>query len=93
MWYVLLPGILRNWEPDDDAFSEHRRHFGQCPFLANPDDVGNVKIGQETFPVDDSGAVDEDLNVHAARNDVRTKAPYLTLVFKCSCLEMYIPGG
>ncbi|CAO2636186.1 Baculoviral IAP repeat-containing protein 3 [Lemmus lemmus] len=26
-------GKLSNWEPKDDAMSEHRRHFPNCPFL------------------------------------------------------------
>lgn len=26
-------GTLSNWEPKDDAMSEHRRHFPNCPFL------------------------------------------------------------
>lgn len=26
-------GKLSNWEPKDDALSEHRRHFPDCPFL------------------------------------------------------------
>uniref|UniRef100_F6TRQ7 RING-type E3 ubiquitin transferase n=1 Tax=Monodelphis domestica TaxID=13616 RepID=F6TRQ7_MONDO len=26
-------GKLSNWEPKDDAMSEHRRHFPHCPFL------------------------------------------------------------
>ncbi|XP_068936722.1 putative inhibitor of apoptosis isoform X2 [Petaurus breviceps papuanus] len=28
-------GKLSNWEPKDDAMSEHRRHFPNCPFLGN----------------------------------------------------------
>nr|AKZ42362.1 baculoviral IAP repeat-containing protein 2 [Castor fiber] len=28
-------GKLSNWEPKDDAMSEHRRHFPSCPFLEN----------------------------------------------------------
>ncbi|XP_003472801.3 baculoviral IAP repeat-containing protein 3 [Cavia porcellus] len=28
-------GKLSNWEPKDDAMSEHRRHFPHCPFLEN----------------------------------------------------------
>ncbi|XP_032496615.1 LOW QUALITY PROTEIN: baculoviral IAP repeat-containing protein 2 [Phocoena sinus] len=28
-------GTLSNWEPKDDAVSEHRRHFPNCPFLEN----------------------------------------------------------
>ncbi|XP_078288786.1 baculoviral IAP repeat-containing protein 2 [Panthera onca] len=28
-------GTLSNWEPKDDALSEHRRHFPNCPFLEN----------------------------------------------------------
>ncbi|XP_074072660.1 baculoviral IAP repeat-containing protein 2-like [Macrotis lagotis] len=28
-------GKLSNWEPNDDALSEHRRHFPNCPFLEN----------------------------------------------------------
>ncbi|MEJ1281068.1 baculoviral IAP repeat-containing 3 [Cricetulus griseus] len=29
-------GKLSNWEPKDDAMSEHRRHFPNCPFLKDP---------------------------------------------------------
>ncbi|XP_040590710.1 baculoviral IAP repeat-containing protein 3 isoform X1 [Mesocricetus auratus] len=29
-------GKLSNWEPKDDALSEHRRHFPSCPFLKDP---------------------------------------------------------
>ncbi|EPY79956.1 Baculoviral IAP repeat-containing protein 2 isoform 2-like protein [Camelus ferus] len=28
-------GKLSNWEPKDDAMSEHLRHFPNCPFLGN----------------------------------------------------------
>nr|XP_019568243.1 PREDICTED: baculoviral IAP repeat-containing protein 3 [Rhinolophus sinicus]XP_019568244.1 PREDICTED: baculoviral IAP repeat-containing protein 3 [Rhinolophus sinicus] len=28
-------GKLSNWEPKDDAMSEHLRHFPKCPFLEN----------------------------------------------------------
>ena len=28
-------GTLSNWEPKDDAMSEHLRHFPRCPFLGN----------------------------------------------------------
>uniref|UniRef100_A0A250Y3H0 RING-type E3 ubiquitin transferase n=1 Tax=Castor canadensis TaxID=51338 RepID=A0A250Y3H0_CASCN len=28
-------GKLSNWEPKDDAMSEHRRHFPSCPFVGN----------------------------------------------------------
>ncbi|KAM5246408.1 baculoviral IAP repeat-containing protein 3-like [Ctenodactylus gundi] len=28
-------GKLSNWEPKDDAMSEHLRHFPSCPFLEN----------------------------------------------------------
>uniref|UniRef100_A0A4X2KY30 Baculoviral IAP repeat containing 2 n=1 Tax=Vombatus ursinus TaxID=29139 RepID=A0A4X2KY30_VOMUR len=28
-------GKLSNWEPKDDAMSEHERHFPNCPFLRN----------------------------------------------------------
>ena len=28
-------GTLSNWEPKDDAMSEHLRHFPSCPFLGN----------------------------------------------------------
>uniref|UniRef100_A0A8C5KT57 RING-type E3 ubiquitin transferase n=1 Tax=Jaculus jaculus TaxID=51337 RepID=A0A8C5KT57_JACJA len=28
-------GKLSNWEPKDDAMSEHQRHFPNCPFLEN----------------------------------------------------------
>ncbi|XP_008846904.1 baculoviral IAP repeat-containing protein 3, partial [Nannospalax galili] len=29
-------GKLSNWEPKDDAMSEHLRHFPNCPFLKDP---------------------------------------------------------
>ncbi|KAM4797189.1 baculoviral IAP repeat-containing protein 2 [Rhinophrynus dorsalis] len=28
-------GKLNNWEPKDNAMSEHRRHFPDCPFVKN----------------------------------------------------------
>ncbi|NWX83801.1 BIR protein, partial [Nothoprocta ornata] len=28
-------GQLSNWEPKDNALSEHRRHFPKCPFVEN----------------------------------------------------------
>ncbi|XP_075707646.1 inhibitor of apoptosis protein-like isoform X2 [Rhinoderma darwinii] len=28
-------GKLNNWEPKDNAMSEHRRHFPSCPFVSN----------------------------------------------------------
>ncbi|XP_044141133.1 baculoviral IAP repeat-containing protein 2 [Bufo gargarizans] len=28
-------GKLNNWEPNDNAMSEHRRHFPNCPFVSN----------------------------------------------------------
>ncbi|KAM8976739.1 baculoviral IAP repeat-containing protein 2 [Pelodytes ibericus] len=28
-------GKLNNWEPKDNAMSEHRRHFPECPFVKN----------------------------------------------------------
>lgn len=28
-------GQLGNWDPEDDAMSEHRRHFPSCPFVKN----------------------------------------------------------
>lgn len=35
-------GKLKNWEPCDEAWSEHRRHFPRC-FLVLAHDVGNVE--------------------------------------------------
>ncbi|KAG3266709.1 BIRC2-like, partial [Ictidomys tridecemlineatus] len=37
-FYYVGPGDrvkLSNWEPKDDAMSEHRRHFPNCPFWEN----------------------------------------------------------
>ena len=36
-------GILRNWEPGDDAAAEHKKHFPDCPLISGRD-VGNVKV-------------------------------------------------
>ncbi|XP_058052515.1 E3 ubiquitin-protein ligase XIAP isoform X3 [Ahaetulla prasina] len=35
-------GKLKNWEPGDQAWSEHRRHFPRCFFVLGHD-VGNVE--------------------------------------------------
>ncbi|XP_029458275.1 baculoviral IAP repeat-containing protein 2 [Rhinatrema bivittatum] len=46
-------GQLSNWEPKDNAMSEHRRHFPDCPFLETPTweysrlNVSN--IGMQTY--------------------------------------------
>lgn len=46
-------GQLSNWEPKDNAMSEHRRHFPDCPFLEVPSwehsrlNVSN--IGMQTY--------------------------------------------
>ncbi|XP_014400073.1 PREDICTED: baculoviral IAP repeat-containing protein 2 isoform X2 [Myotis brandtii] len=37
-------GKLSNWEPKDDAMSEHRRHFPNCPFLENSLDTLRFSI-------------------------------------------------
>ncbi|XP_036282080.1 baculoviral IAP repeat-containing protein 2 isoform X2 [Pipistrellus kuhlii] len=37
-------GKLSNWEPKDDAMSEHRRHFPNCPFLENSVDTLRFSI-------------------------------------------------
>ena len=44
---IFCRGILRCWEPDDKALAEHLRHFPQCPFLTDPQSVGNVQLGDE----------------------------------------------
>nr|XP_033803888.1 inhibitor of apoptosis protein-like [Geotrypetes seraphini]XP_033803889.1 inhibitor of apoptosis protein-like [Geotrypetes seraphini]XP_033803890.1 inhibitor of apoptosis protein-like [Geotrypetes seraphini] len=41
-------GQLSNWEPKDNAMSEHRRHFPDCPFLEHSSfNVSN--IGMQTY--------------------------------------------
>ena len=30
---VFCDGILRNWDPGDDPWKEHERHFKHCPFI------------------------------------------------------------
>ncbi|KAM6157814.1 LOW QUALITY PROTEIN: baculoviral IAP repeat-containing protein 2-like [Rhynchocyon petersi] len=37
-------GKLSNWEPKDDAMSEHRRHFPNCPFLENSSETLRFSI-------------------------------------------------
>lgn len=37
-------GKLSNWEPKDDAMSEHRRHFPHCPFLENTSEIQRFSI-------------------------------------------------
>ncbi|XP_036048711.1 baculoviral IAP repeat-containing protein 2 [Onychomys torridus] len=37
-------GKLSNWEPKDDAMSEHRRHFPNCPFLGNSSETQRFSI-------------------------------------------------
>uniref|UniRef100_A0A8C8TV27 RING-type E3 ubiquitin transferase n=1 Tax=Peromyscus maniculatus bairdii TaxID=230844 RepID=A0A8C8TV27_PERMB len=37
-------GKLSNWEPKDDAMSEHRRHFPSCPFLENSSETQRFSI-------------------------------------------------
>ncbi|XP_021028204.1 baculoviral IAP repeat-containing protein 2 [Mus caroli] len=37
-------GKLSNWEPKDDAMSEHRRHFPHCPFLENTSETQRFSI-------------------------------------------------
>jgi len=40
-------GIIGQWEPTDDPFVEHRRHFPRCPFVLGLP-VGNVPIDSVT---------------------------------------------
>jgi len=40
-------GIIGQWEPTDDPFVEHRRHFPRCPFVLGLP-VGNVPIDTVT---------------------------------------------
>ena len=40
-------GVLRNWDPTDDAMAEHRKHFPTCPFIKDPKGVGNVPIDSD----------------------------------------------
>ncbi|XP_038178519.1 baculoviral IAP repeat-containing protein 2 isoform X1 [Arvicola amphibius] len=37
-------GKLCNWEPKDDAMSEHRRHFPNCPFLENSSETQRFSV-------------------------------------------------
>ncbi|XP_051011847.1 baculoviral IAP repeat-containing protein 2 [Acomys russatus] len=37
-------GRLNDWEPKDDAMSEHRRHFPDCPFLENSSETQRLSI-------------------------------------------------
>ncbi|XP_006775306.1 PREDICTED: baculoviral IAP repeat-containing protein 3 [Myotis davidii] len=38
-------GKLSNWEPKDDAMSEHLRHFPHCPFLeSRPQDTSRYSV-------------------------------------------------
>ena len=40
-------GKLRCWEPQDRPLAEHMRHFPNCRYLAGPQSVGNVPLGEE----------------------------------------------
>jgi hypothetical protein len=40
-------GVIGTWEPTDDPFVEHRRHFPRCPFILGLP-VGNVPIDTVT---------------------------------------------
>jgi hypothetical protein len=46
-------GIIERWAPRDNAMSEHRRLFGNCPFICGLP-VGNIPIdpitGREVIP-------------------------------------------
>ncbi|XP_068107282.1 E3 ubiquitin-protein ligase XIAP isoform X2 [Hyperolius riggenbachi] len=42
-------GKLRNWEPGDVPWSEHRRHFPDCFFVLGRD-VGNVNLESNNVP-------------------------------------------
>ena len=43
-------GILRNWEPNDDPMTEHKRYFGDCPFV-NGKSVGNIPLSNSVTTV------------------------------------------
>uniref|UniRef100_A0A8C6Y500 E3 ubiquitin-protein ligase XIAP n=1 Tax=Naja naja TaxID=35670 RepID=A0A8C6Y500_NAJNA len=53
-------GKLKNWEPGDQAWSEHRRHFPRCFFVLGHD-VGNV--GNIAHPPGD-GQLDRSSTTH-----------------------------
>ena len=37
-------GVLRNWDPADHAYDEHKKHFPQCPFVIDSGTSGNIAI-------------------------------------------------
>ncbi|XP_061454542.1 E3 ubiquitin-protein ligase XIAP [Rhineura floridana] len=52
-------GKLKNWEPSDRAWSEHRRHFPRCFFVLGRD-VGNI----ESVPNQSGDAILDRSDVH-----------------------------
>lgn len=68
-------GIVGQWDPGDDALTEHRRHFPRCPFILGLP-VGNVPIdpltGREPRWVQPTlGQVDRSLDTTGTRPEVR----------------------
>lgn len=59
-------GKLKNWEPGDQAWSEHRRHFPRCLFVLGHD-VGNI----ENAPNQSSSA-------ELDRNEIHNASPLKT---------------
>ena len=37
-------GVLRNWDPVDHAYDEHKKHFPQCPVIRDASTSGNIPI-------------------------------------------------
>nr|XP_054497160.1 E3 ubiquitin-protein ligase XIAP isoform X4 [Agelaius phoeniceus] len=57
-------GKLKNWEPGDRAWSEHRRHFPKCLFVLGRD-VGNVS----------SESISSDLGISGLNNAQHPRNP------------------
>ena len=69
-------GIIGRWDPTDDPFAEHRRHFPRCPFVLGLP-VGNIPIDVATGrerAVPTSSLLNAAFDSERARPEIRTYA-------------------